>query len=69
MRKRFNTTGLCYPDEHYMVNMEKRLDDSDCTPEFLLHENAENFKMCCRYGADYVWIDSVYNIDADIFTH
>ena len=28
MRKRFNTTGLCYPDEHYMVNMEKRLDDT-----------------------------------------
>ncbi len=53
----------------YADVMEKRLDHSDCTPEFLLHENAENFKMCCRYGADYVWIDSVYNIDADIFTH
>lgn len=25
MRKRFNTTGLCYPEEHYMVNIESRL--------------------------------------------
>ncbi len=23
--KRFNTTGTCYPDEHYMVNLESRL--------------------------------------------
>lgn len=26
MRKYFNTTGLCVPEEHYMVNMESRLD-------------------------------------------
>lgn len=25
MRKVFNTTGTCYPDEHYMVNLETRL--------------------------------------------
>lgn len=25
MRKYFNTTGLCYPREHYMVDMEERL--------------------------------------------
>ena len=27
MGKRFNTTGICYPDEHYMVNMQDRLRD------------------------------------------
>lgn len=27
MHKHFNTTGLCYPEEHYMVNIEKRLDE------------------------------------------
>lgn len=27
MRKYFNTTGLCYPDEHYMVNIDGRLDE------------------------------------------
>lgn len=27
MRKKFNTTGLCLPDIHYMVNMDERLDE------------------------------------------
>lgn len=27
MRKRFNTTGICYPDEHYMVNLDSRLEE------------------------------------------
>ena len=25
MRKYFNTEGCCYPDEHYMVNLDSRL--------------------------------------------
>lgn len=25
--RRFNTAGICYPEEHYMVNMEKRLQE------------------------------------------
>ena len=25
MRKHFNTEGCCYPDEHYMVNLDSRL--------------------------------------------
>lgn len=27
MGKRFNTTGVCYPDEHYMVNLDSRMDE------------------------------------------
>lgn len=27
MQECFNTTGLCYPDEHYMVNIEGRLEE------------------------------------------
>lgn len=27
MRRRFNTTGLCYPKEHYMVDIEERLEE------------------------------------------
>lgn len=27
MRRRFNTTGLCLPDIHYMVNIEERLEE------------------------------------------
>ena len=26
MGKRFNVDGLCYPDEHYMVNIDNRLE-------------------------------------------
>ena len=25
--KRFNTTGVCNPDQHYMVNISKRVSD------------------------------------------
>ena len=25
MGKRFNTTGVCIPDQHYMVNIEEKL--------------------------------------------
>lgn len=25
MTRRFNTTGVCYPDEHYMVDLPARL--------------------------------------------
>lgn len=27
MRKHFNITGVCYPEEHYMVNIEERLEE------------------------------------------
>ena len=27
MRKKFNTTGLCLPDIHYMVNIDDRLEE------------------------------------------
>ena len=26
MKKRFNVNGICYPDEHYMVDIEERLE-------------------------------------------
>lgn len=26
MKKRFNVDGICYPDEHYMVDIEDRLE-------------------------------------------
>ena len=25
LKKSFNIDGICYPDEHYMVNLEERL--------------------------------------------
>ncbi len=26
MRKRFNVNGICYPDEHYMINLDSRVE-------------------------------------------
>ncbi len=37
MRKCFNTTGLCYPEDHYMVRMEERL------------QKMEEFVECGKY--------------------
>lgn len=42
MRKRFNTTGPCYPEEHYMVNIQGRIEeikllvDQACNHEIFL---------------------------------
>lgn len=48
----------------YANAIEKRPDDSDCTMESLLHDHAENLRMCRRYGVDYVWIEDTYPVDA-----
>lgn len=46
--------------------VEARLDDSDCTMESLILDNAEALKMCRKYGVDYLLIDETYPVDADI---
>lgn len=47
--------------------IETRLDDSDCTMESLILDNAESLKMCRQYGVDYLLIDNTYPVDTDIF--
>ena len=44
--------------------VEARGDDSDCTMESLIHDNAKNLKMCRQYDADYFLIDRTYSIDS-----
>lgn len=44
--------------------VETRCDDSDCTMETLIHDNAKNLKMCRQYDADYFLIDRTYSIDS-----
>lgn len=39
------------------------MDDSDCTLEALIRDNAETLKMCRLYRADYLLIDSDYRVD------
>ena len=55
-----------YPDiKKYAGIIEKRLDDSCCTIEALIHANAQALKMCQLYGADYLLIDDGYSVDID----
>lgn len=45
--------------------IETRLDDSACTMESLLRDNAETLRQCRRYGVDFVLIDEQYPPDPD----
>lgn len=47
----------------YADIIEKRLDDSDCTMETVLEDNARMLSMAEKHGADYVLIDGEYKID------
>lgn len=49
----------------YASTIEDRLDDSYCTMETLLHDNAETLKMCRQYQAAYRLIDTSYPLDID----
>ena len=50
----------------YASTIEERLDDSDCTVETLLRDNADTLKMCRAHHADYILIDDSYCVDADL---
>lgn len=47
----------------YANIIEKRIDDSWCTKEFLIKENRYNFDMCKKYDCNYVLIDNNYPIE------
>ena len=42
---------------------EHRLDDSDCTLQSLLQDNAQVLAMCRKYGDEYILIDKAYEIE------
>ena len=44
----------------YADIIERRLDDSQCTMEHLIRDNAETLEQCRRHGADCLWIDGHY---------
>lgn len=48
---------------NYANEVEKRIDDSWCTPEMALKENAYNLEMCKKYNCDYILIENDYNVD------
>lgn len=47
----------------YANIVERRKDDSDCTLETLLRDNAQTLESCRNYGVEYILIDETYQID------
>ena len=50
----------------YADVIEKRLDDSYCTLESVLHDNAYVLKEAEKHGLEYHLIDDEYNTDIDL---
>lgn len=50
----------------YANAIENRLDDSSCTVESTMKDNAENLQMCKKYNCNYILIDDEYNVDIDL---
>ena len=49
----------------YASTVENRPDDSDCTIETLLQDNAEVLQMCQLHQVDYVLIEDTYPMEID----
>ena len=47
-------------------DIENRLDDSYCTHESVLRDNAETLEKCKKFGTEYLLIDEEYNVDFEI---
>lgn len=50
----------------YACAIEDRQDDSDCTKQLLLRENAENLEKCRQHGCHYLLIDKEYQVDISL---
>ena len=51
----------------YANAIEQRADDSGCTMELLLAENARYLEKCQKYGCAYLLIHEDYPVEADLF--
>ena len=52
--------------KRYANAIEERLDDSGCTMELLLRDNAEALELCRAHHADYILIDDAYQVDIEL---
>ena len=50
----------------YACVIEERLDDTDCTLESVLEDNAEILKLAKEYKVNYVLIEDAYNINIEL---
>lgn len=46
--------------------IEDRGDDSWCTMDSVMEDNAETLKMCKKYDCNYILIDDSYDVDIDL---
>lgn len=49
--------------KRYAGVVEHRQDDSDCTLETLLQDNAQTWEACQKYGVEYLLIDGEYRVE------
>lgn len=52
--------------KQYANVVEQRIDDTWCTMDFLLEENADYLKMCKEHNYPYILIDDCYQIEIDL---
>lgn len=52
--------------KRYASAIEDRLEDESCTLESVLADNADVLKLARESGANYILIDSAYEIDIDL---
>lgn len=50
----------------HACDVEKRIDDSWCSKEFVLEENAYYLDMCQKYNYTPILIDESYQVDVDL---
>ena len=50
----------------YASVIEDRLDDSDCTMESVLEDNARVLELVKKHGGNYVLIEDVYEVEVEI---
>lgn len=50
----------------HACDIEKRLDDSWCTKQFVLEENAYYADMCRKHHYPVIWIDKDYQFEVDL---
>lgn len=53
----------CEDIKAYASVAEHRADDSDCTLDTLIRDNAQTLKSCRKYGVPYLLIDEAYAVE------
>lgn len=46
--------------------IEQRMDDTGCTMDSVLEDNAYYLEMCQKYGCNYILVDDRYHVEIDL---